>query len=118
MAKQKKQKYYAIKEGKGVKDKIVRSWAECEKLVKGYPAVYKSFLTEEEALKYLGSVKPEKVKEQAKKGMEVRKLQKATTRALNVRLDKKLVEDFEAKCEEMGLSKGTVLKGMIEEWLY
>lgn len=117
MAKQKKQKYYAIKEGKGVKDKIVRSWDECEKMVKGYPAVYKSFLTEEEALKYLSTVNPEKVKEQAKKGMEAKKHQKATTRALNIRLDKKLVEDFEAKCEGMGLSKEVVLKGMIEEWL-
>lgn len=117
MSKQKKQKYYAIKEGKGVKDKIVRSWDECEKLVKGYPAVYKSFLTKEEALKYLGSVHPEKVKEQAKKGMEAKKLQKANTRALNVRLDKKLIEDFEAKCEEIRLSKEVVLKGMIEEWL-
>lgn len=44
-----KQKYYAIKIGKGVKDRIVRSWIECEALVKGYPAIYKSFKTEDEA---------------------------------------------------------------------
>lgn len=55
MAKQ--QKYYAIKVGKGVKDKIVTSWSECEALVKGYPSVYKSFKTEEEALEYLGAIK-------------------------------------------------------------
>lgn len=48
-----KQKYYAIKEGNGVKDKIVRTRDECEKFVKSYPSVYKSFLTEDKALKYL-----------------------------------------------------------------
>ena len=40
-----KQKYYAIKLGKGVRDKIVTSWSECEALVKGYKSVYKSFKT-------------------------------------------------------------------------
>lgn len=115
--KPKLKKYYAIKEGKGIKDKIVRSWAECEKLVKGYPAVYKSFKTEEEALKYLGTVNAEKVKEQTKKGIEIRKKQKATTRILSVRLNKDLVIDFEEKCKEMNIPKEIILKGMLEEWL-
>ena len=44
----KKQKYYAIKEGKGVKNKIVRTWTECKELVLGYPSIYKSFYTEED----------------------------------------------------------------------
>ena len=48
MSKKKKQKYYAIKEGKGVKNKIVRTWTECKKLVLGYPSIYKSFYTEED----------------------------------------------------------------------
>lgn len=47
MSKNKRKKYYAIKEGKGVKNIIVRSWDECVKLVLGYNSVYKSFLTEE-----------------------------------------------------------------------
>ena len=38
MSKKKKQKYYAIKEGKGVKNKIVRTWSECKELVLGYPS--------------------------------------------------------------------------------
>ena len=110
-------KYYAIKEGKGVKDIIVRSWAECEKLVKGYPSVYKSFKTEEEALEYLNTVNTELVKEQAKKGMEATKKKRATTRVLSVRLDKDLVIKFEEKCQAMNMTKELVLKGMLEEWL-
>ena len=39
---------YAIKEGKGVKNKIVRTWSECKELVLGYPSIYKSFYTEED----------------------------------------------------------------------
>ena len=54
MSKKKKQKYYAIKEGKGVKNKIVRTWSECKELLLGYPSIYKTFYTEEEAIKFLG----------------------------------------------------------------
>ena len=46
-----KSKFYAIKDGIGVKDIIVTSWDECSKRVLGYNAVYKSFRTEEEAKK-------------------------------------------------------------------
>lgn len=48
-----KTKYYAIKVGRDVTDKIVTSWEECEKLVIGYPSVYKSFKTEKEAKSYI-----------------------------------------------------------------
>jgi viroplasmin and RNaseH domain-containing protein len=109
-----KNKYYAIKEGKGVKDKIVNTWTECQKLVLGYPAVYKSFRTKDEAMEYLGTVN---VKEQIVKGMESKKKLKATTKVLTVRLDKDLLERFDSKCENIGLTKEIILKGMIEEWL-
>ena len=56
MSKKKKQKYYAIKEGKGVKNKIVRTWSECKELLLGYPSIYKTFYTEEEAIKFLGGI--------------------------------------------------------------
>ena len=46
-------KWYAIKKTKGVENKIVTSWAECERLVKGNYAVYKSFTSEALARKYL-----------------------------------------------------------------
>lgn len=117
MAKKTQKKYYAIKEGKGVKDKIVNTWTECKELVLGYPAVYKSFKTKDEAMEYLGNVDVKKVKKQTEKGMEFRKKQKATTKLLSARLEKELVEDFEKKCEEMGMTKEMILKGMLEEWL-
>ena len=68
-----KNKYYAIKEGKGVKNKIVRSWEECKKYVHGYSAVYKSFKTQEECNEYFKTVNPEKIKEQTKYQMEKKK---------------------------------------------
>ena len=117
--KAKPKKYYAIKEGKnGVKNKIVRTWAECQKIVLGYPSVYKSFLTEEEALKYLDTVEVKKVQEQMKKGIEAKKQIKATTKALHMRLDKELMESFEAKCKQLELTPEQAIKGMIEEWIY
>lgn len=58
----KKKKYYAIKLGKGVIDKIVDNWEECEKLVVGYPSVYKSFKSKKEAKSYLMNMTEEQVK--------------------------------------------------------
>ena len=49
-----KKKYYAVRIGR--KPGIYNSWAECEKEVKGYSgAEYKSFLSIEEAKKYLNN---------------------------------------------------------------
>ncbi|EAK0771662.1 MAG: RNase H1/viroplasmin domain-containing protein [Clostridium celatum] len=118
MAKKKaKSKFYAIKDGRGVKDIIVTSWSECSKLVLGYNAVYKSFPTEEEAKKYLGSVDVEKVKEQAKKGMEERKIKKETTRSFNIRLPKEMYKEFEKQCNSMDLDKEKAILLLIDEWL-
>lgn len=110
--KKKKTKYYAIKEGKGVKDLIVMSWEECSKLVLGYNSVYKSFTTKEEAEKYLKGVNVAKMKEKAIKGMEAKKKQKATTKVISVRIDKDIYNDFIEKCSKLELTKE-----MIEEWL-
>lgn len=113
----KPQKYYAIKEAKGVKDKIVRTWAECEKLVSGCPAVYKSFLTEYEALEYLKTVNTELVREQAKWGIGETRRKRATTRVLSVRLDKDLFLSFEEKCNKLGLTKEDFIKNMVKKWI-
>lgn len=110
-------KYYAIKEGKGVKDKIVRTWGECKELVLGYPAVYKSFKTEEEAKAYLGKIDVKKVKEQTKVGIEKKKKVKATTRLIQTRIDKELYEQFANKCAEMEQEEDIVIKNMIKEWV-
>lgn len=121
MAKQ--QKYYAIKVGKGVKDKIVTSWSECEALVKGYPSVYKSFKTEEEAKEYLGTIKNVKKKlEDNKKAMEHNKAKKKSTVSVahllkGVRIDKEVAEEFESKCNDLNISKEKILNELIKEWV-
>lgn len=61
-----KKKYYAIKVGKDVTDKIVDNWEECEKLVKGYPSVYKSFKNKKEAKSYIKNTTDEQVEYQLK----------------------------------------------------
>ena len=112
-----KVKYYAIKEGKGVKDKIVMSWEECSKLVLGYNAVYKSFNTLEEANRYFNNVDVEKVKEQTKIGMQKKKERRSTTKAISTRINNDLYEKFYLKCEEFEMTKDEVIKMLIEEWV-
>lgn len=103
MAKVKQKKWYAIKEGKGVKNIIVTSWKECSELVLGYSSIYKSFTSEEEAKKYLGSISDKEVpriKEKQKKLMEKSKKRKATTKPLSgIRVPVELYEIIDAKAE-------------------
>lgn len=121
--KPKTQKYYAIKVGRNTKDKIVRSWSECKEIVNGYPSIYKSFLTEQEALDYLGSIKDTKKKlEENKKATEYNKNKKKTTTALTnvfkgLRIDNELLKAFEDKCTEMNLDKNEILIELIKEWV-
>lgn len=121
MSKKLKPKFYAIKEGKGVKNKIVTTWNECKELVHGYPSVYKSFLTKEEAEKYLGSIKetqlPE-LKEKIKKNIEYSKKKKATTKPLNLRISSDVLDDFMKRLDEENLDKNKIITEMIKEWLY
>ncbi len=50
-----KKNYYAVKEGRGA-PVIVKTWSECESLVKGFPgALFKGFGTLDVARKYLGT---------------------------------------------------------------
>lgn len=112
-----KVKFYAIKDGLGVKDIIVTSWEECSKLVLGYNAVYKSFRTEEEAKKYLNIVNAEKVKEQSKKGIEKRKFKKETKGSLSITLPDDIYKAFRDKCTDINLDESNVIKMLIEEWI-
>lgn len=119
----KPKKYYAIKVGKGVKDKIVTSWSVCEALVKGYPAIYKSFKTEDEALEYLGAITDtDKKLEDNKKAMEYNKAKKKGTVSVanllkGVRINKEVAEEFEAKCNALNISKEKLLNELIKEWI-
>lgn len=117
MAKPKEKKYYAIKVGRGVKDKIVRSWEECKSFTDGYNSVYKSFITLGEAEAYLGRVNVEKVNEQTKFVIEKKKKVKANTSLVQARVPKELYIKFQEKCNENGWEIGEAIKKLIEEWL-
>lgn len=115
----KKQKFYAIKEGKNnTKNKIVNTWDECKKIVHGYPSVYKSFPTREECEKYLSEVNVEKVKEQAKKGIEHHKKTKGTTKFVGTRISKEMYSDLEKKSKELNLPVEMLIKFALTEYLY
>ena len=120
MSKKKKQKYYAIKEGKGVKNKIVRTWSECKELVLGYPSIYKSFVTEEEAIKYLGGIRDKDIpamQEKVKSNIKASKKRRSTTKAINFRVPNEVYDEFMQKVDETGLDKDKILLEMIKEWI-
>ena len=113
MSKKKKQKYYAIKEGKGVKNKIVRTWTECKELVLGYPSIYKSFSTEEEARKYLNGIKDKDIpviQDKVKINIQSSKKRRSSTKAI-------IYNEFIKKVDETGLDKDKILLEMIKEWI-
>ena len=57
-----KNKYYAVRKGRI--PGIYRTWSECQKQVTGYPgAVFKGFVTEEEAQSFLHPGQSAKAKE-------------------------------------------------------
>ena len=95
MSKKKKNKYYAIKRGRDVNNKIVRTCDECSKIVLGYHSEYKSFTTLKEAEEYLG------IKEEM----------------FSIEIDKDLYEQFKVKCRRLDMREDSVIKNMILEWL-
>ena len=120
MSKKKKQKDYAIKEGKGVKNKIVRTWSECKELVLGYPSIYKSFYTEEEAIKFLGGINDKDIpaiKEKIKVNIQSSKRRRSSTKAINFRVPNEVYNEFIKKVDETGLDRDKILLEMIKEWI-
>lgn len=120
MAKSRK-KYYAIKEGKNCKNKIVNTWDECKKLTHGYNAIYKGFQTIEEAYEYLGSIKEkdiEKVKEQKKFAIEKKKKEKAKGKHIGLRISHEMYEDLEKKSKTTGLKIEDLVKFALNQYLY
>lgn len=120
MSKKKKQKYYAIKEGKGVKNKIVRTWSECKELVLGYPSIYKSFYTEEEAIKFLGGINDKDIpviKEKIKVNIQSSKKRRSSTKTISFRVPNEVYNEFIKKVDETGLDRDKILLEMIKEWI-
>ena len=121
----KKCKYYAIKEGKGVKDLIVRSWDECKEYVHGYSAVYKSFTSEEDAKEYLENVDIKKVKEQAKycsehkeELKEKKKKIRESVKTLNIKISAEMYNELEKKSKETKLRVEDLVKFALSNYLY
>ena len=102
-AKVKVPKWYAIKDGKNVKNIIVTSWDECKVLVLGRNSIYKSFLSEEEAKRYLNKIDDrdvQRIKDRTAKMIVKSKERKSTTKPLNgLRIPSELYEIIEAKAE-------------------
>lgn len=137
-----KKNFYAIKDGKGVKNKVVKTWDECKRLVDGYSnAKYKGFSSEEEAYEYLGV---KKNKDDNKKPLN--KLDKEILVLENIEKDlkekfanKKISNDkkdsnknfhtvkvslsptkykkFARLCNELNLSEEAVLKSLILDFI-
>lgn len=123
-----KNKFYAIKKGNGVENKIVLSWEECKSIVDGYPSEFKSFKTEEDALNYLVIKKPKsknksKTKKQNnKKESSVINLQiqnkSSKNKNFKVQISDELYNDFINKCLEKHLSKDMILGFIMNQWTY
>lgn len=112
-------KYYAIKEGRGVENKIVRTWKECKELVYGYNAVYKSFDNLEDAQKYLQEVDVTKVKEQKKYAIEKKKKIKETTKYISgFRMPKGMYIDLQNVCNKKEIKIEDAIKFAISKYLY
>lgn len=119
-----KQKYYAIKVGKGVTNVIVETWKECEELVSGYHAIYKSFKSREEAEVYLN---PNKVIDKDKnnnKEIKINKLKKKKREKdkveVSIMISSKLYSKFLKRCENMKMNESKTLTSLmneiLEEW--
>jgi viroplasmin and RNaseH domain-containing protein len=126
-----KNKFYAIKKGNGVENKIVLSWEECKSLVDGYPSIFKSFKSEDDALKYLGIEKSKSKKKPNKKnkskantnfesGIINLQVQNKSHKNKNfkVQISDELYNDFISKCMEKHLSKDMILAFIINQWTY
>lgn len=120
-------KYYAIKEGKGVTDKIVDTWEECKKFVHGYPAVYKSFYSMDEAVEYLRQFKNkaavEKAKKKAIEGIKISREKKAEQKVkpkdtiIKVKISADISEAFYDKCQNLQMSPEKLIENLIREYI-
>lgn len=120
-----KKKFYAIKKGNGVENKIVSTWEECKSLVEGYHSEFKSFKTEEDALKYLGiknkrNKNNKKTNKKSDNGIVNLKIQNKEDKSssFKVQISDELYNDFMKKCIEKHLSKDMILAFIMNQWTY
>jgi len=115
-----KNKFYAIKKGNGVENKIVSTWNECKKLVEGYHSEFKSFKTEEDALKYLGVKKQKQVNKKPNNGIVGLQVQNKSNKnnSFKVQISDELYNDFIKKCTQKHISKDMILAFIMNQWTY
>jgi len=120
-----KKKFYAIKKGNGVENKIVSTWEECKSLVEGYHSEFKSFKTEEDAFKYLGiknkrNKNNKKTNKKSDNGIVNLKIQNKEDKSssFKVQISDELYNDFIEKCIEKHLSKDMILAFIMNQWTY
>lgn len=86
----------------------------------GYPSIYKSFSTEEEARKYLNGIKDKDIpviQDKVKINIQSSKKRRSSTKAISFRVPNEIYNEFIKKVDETGLDKDKILLEMIKEWI-
>ncbi len=97
-----KKKFYAVKVGKI--PGIYGTWSEAEEQVKGFPgAVYKSFSTEEEAIRYISCEDIKEIKSVSDETSAINKKIEQEIKNLDEKLKKlnNMPKEFEDKIKEL-----------------
>ena len=128
-----KKNFYAIKVGKGVKDKIITTWDECKKYVLHYNSIYKGFRTEKEAKKWLDSWNEDEIENRLRKQLLYRNriLREKILTDLNFKIDINILNfilentydynsldsfiDINIKDNKISAYKGKILKIYLKE---
>lgn len=120
LAKKKLKKWYAIKSiDMNQVDLIVTTWKECEELVSHHKAVYKSFLTKEEAEDYLKNMtrnEQTKIIDQMQYNREKRKERKETTTLVKAYIPNEIYNQFQEKLKKMHYDQESTIIDLIQDW--
>lgn len=118
----KKKKYYAIKEGRK-SNLIVDTWKECEELTKGYASKFKSFITKEDAEKYLQGKTIKSTENQIVLSKEDTIKQKIIfkpkkgNKQVSATLNNETYTKFINKCKKFEIEEDKIIINLIKEWI-
>lgn len=119
MKKQKKN-FYAIHYIGTRENIIVKTWAECQKKTKGRANMFKGFITEDEAHKWLAEIDPKKEathQKQAERSKEAKKNPTGKV-SFSIKLERKAVSDLRKKAETFNMPVEFLVENLILEYLY
>lgn len=120
MAKKQKKKCYAIHFIGNKKDVIVDSWTECQELMKGHNNMFKGFMTEEEAKKWLGGITGEQEDLHDQQVRDRREAKRIKDNQIEYRfvMDNELSEAFQKKLNGLHYSINRIMNEMVREYVY